>query len=210
MRNRGWLQSLIKASSGNRPLAGCSFLSLTSRYFVFPLHRLCLPSSPVLSPHLSATPLPVFSPLCQSFPSRPRLICQPWTENTGDVRMLLIASRQEASGITRPINNRGAEANISRPANRHVNTRRTFAVSQLRGSRVFVPHELHLYIILYIHAYFFLSRCDWAHVWPRARAHASQSVHIIPLVFVCAFVKNRPLFPSWGVTSKAPRRMNGV
>lgn len=89
MRNRGWLQSLIKASSGNRPLAGCSFCSLTSRYFVFPLHRLCLPSSPVLSPHLSATPLPVFSLLCRSFTSRPRLICQPlrehwWHTNVAD------------------------------------------------------------------------------------------------------------------------------
>lgn len=81
MRNRAWLQSLIKASSGNRPLAGCSFLSLTSCYFVFPLHHLYFSSCPVLSPHLSATLLPVFSLFCRSFPSRTVLVSHPLREH---------------------------------------------------------------------------------------------------------------------------------
>lgn len=61
MRNRVWLQSLIKASSGNRPLAGCSFLSLTSCYFVFPLHHYT--SVQLLSSLLTCQPLRfLFSP----------------------------------------------------------------------------------------------------------------------------------------------------
>lgn len=95
MRNRAWLQPLIKASSGNRPLAGCSFLSLTSCYFVFPPHHLhhhpLLPGPPSL--HLSLTPLLVFSGLFLRIPSS----SVNRSGNIGDVRF--VADSEATGGL---------------------------------------------------------------------------------------------------------------
>lgn len=106
MRNRMRLQSLIEASSGNRPLAGCSFLSLTSRYSVFPQHHY----TPLLlsSSLLTCQPLwflfllflPVFS-FSLSFVTQSVTI--------GDIWTLLKASLEETSGVTWPIKNRTVE-----------------------------------------------------------------------------------------------------
>lgn len=88
-RNRAQLQSLIKASSGNRPRSGHSFLLFTSRYFVFLQHHLFLSS--VLIPVVGFVSCfsPSSSSVCWSLPSRSvsicHLLCSP--EDTSDVKL---------------------------------------------------------------------------------------------------------------------------
>lgn len=142
MRNRAWLQSLIKASFKNRPLAGRTVLSFTSCYFVFLLHHLYFSSPPLQYPYLPLTLHPVLSLFCQSSVLRPPFICHPrWSSgNIDDVCMLLIASLQDASRITWPIeNSRGTGANNYRLTRYRVNTRR---IRTHNYQRTFVTPQL--------------------------------------------------------------------
>lgn len=195
------LQSLIKASFSKQTF---SWMLISLPHLLL----LCLSStslhlSPplVLSPHLSAIPLPVLlPPLPLFFPSGSHLSC------ARRCACVLLAGR--APGIQRPVEKGAAEAEARKsfaPTNlcandAHVSNQHIKEVPSVAPMKSIVVASRHIFSSL-----FFAPLCTCN----RRRAHARQYVRVIlPHVHLCLHEKSPQKRRAF--TSKTRGRMNSV
>lgn len=172
---------------------------------------LCLSSTssvPLLSPYLLLARPPVFPLLWESFSfvSPIHLSCTPhfrehwWCAYS----TVMMANRGEASRPHGPLKKSREEANSSRPtAPGQLATMSTRAVQ--KHTHKLTSHTQLCHSLTDLSLFFLYVCVCVCTMWLQVQAHASWSAHIIPFMFIYAFMKNHPPFPSWGITSKAGR-----